>query len=87
MKLDRIVEVTWEDAYTRTGWEHEKFYKEHGHGDPVVVRSVGYLLARDENRTTIVQSGNVDGRHNVDGSITIPTGCIKKIRVLRKKGN
>lgn len=82
----KIVEVEWEDAMTRDGWANMDEYKVEPSERPALVRSVGYLITNDGDRVTLLQSANYDGRNVGSTSITIPAGCIRKMRTAKLPG-
>lgn len=72
-----IVEITWLDSHGVTStWE---FWEDVEELKPCRVKSVGYLIADKQGYKTIVQSINDT---QILGRLTIPVGCIKKIRRL-----
>ncbi len=49
-------------------------------------RSVGYLVRSDRRQLTVVQSlDGVRGENGVEGGISIPRCCVRKIRKVELK--
>ncbi len=69
--------LTWCDHYTTGGW---KIASEFEDQPSDINRSVGWLVAEDEQRLTIVQTV---GPEFVRDSLTIEKACLEKRRVLR----
>lgn len=77
----KIVIAEWDDAYSHGGW-HER-NREVDHVARCV--TVGILLYNDKEQVTISQNtSNTSG--NVGDTISIPKGCIKRIRYLKIEG-
>ena len=81
MKPSKIVEVTWWDTVTVDGWSQTYIQK------AAEVVSVGYLCERTDKGIMLVQSfcDHADTTEPYSASIFIPAGCIKRVRVIRKK--
>lgn len=73
-----LVEVVWVDAETGHGWEEED---ETEPMLPVVV-TAGFLLKQTEELVCIASSVSATKNHN--GRISIPTGMVKSLKVLKK---
>ena len=74
------VEVTWRDATSLNfGWQDAEDYIEESH--PVTITSVGYLIARTK-LSLILALNYSESDHKLTQAISIPTGCILKIRKL-----
>lgn len=76
-----ILEIEWDDTATSCGWKSDKFLERE---TPAPCRSVGYFIKQNKNCITIVKcvaDGDKDGLN----AQTIPNGCIKRIKRLRKK--
>jgi hypothetical protein len=73
-----VVEVEWRDAHSDGGWASRDEYEA---CTASVVRSVGYVLKRGREALTLVQSQDQSGE--VCDSITIPLGCVRRVRRLR----
>lgn len=74
-----MVEVIWNDASDLTsGWTNTI-----SDDEPALALSVGFLIRKTEEHIVIALDTDGDGHHN--GRSQIPTGMVKKIRVLRKK--
>lgn len=74
-----IVEVLWDDAYGRGGWDDLPTYLSMGVAH---CRTTGYLLKRDKTSVMIGLSQCEDG--NINSAIVIPIEWVRKIKVLRK---
>jgi len=73
-----LVEVWWVDASEMAhGWADEVPKPE-----AALVLSVGFLLSSDKDHVVIALDTDEQGMHNGRGQI--PTGMVKKIKVLRK---
>lgn len=78
MKGLKLVEVEWEDTLTRTGWEAQEVHENAG---TMSCKSVGYLLRRDKDSLSMAATiAPSDG--TALASITIPAGCIKRVRYV-----
>jgi hypothetical protein len=74
-----LVEVVWDDAVgLRDGWtaQHEKV-------EPYIALSVGFLIKDTGDHIIIAQDTDGDGSHN--GRTQIPSGMVRKMKILRKK--
>lgn len=71
-----LVLVDWLDSHIRAGWRDD-----HDEGQPAVCRSVGWLVAKDRRRITLVQSLANNGE--AADSITIPRAAVTRMRTLR----
>lgn len=82
-----MLEVEWVDSTVRGGWGTADDYRA-SKATPAVIRSVGYTLGRNAHALTLVQSRSADvGKEGEMGdavadSISIPLGCIKRVRRL-----
>jgi hypothetical protein len=81
-KHKRIVEVEWTDSCSQGGWGTTE---SHLSNHPSTCRTVGYLLARDKRRITVVQSQS-DTTLNVAEGMSIPAFAVKRIRYIGKTG-
>lgn len=82
LPLPDLLLITWEDAYDSDhSWESLSSWTSLGEK---IVKSVGYLVHRDENRLTIAQ--NVDTGPGdelvIADCMTIPVGMIREEVVL-----
>ena len=76
----KLVIIEWEDAYSHGGWHAHN--KDVDHVAQCV--AIGVLLYNDESQVTIAQSiSNTSG--NVADTMSIPRGCVKRIRYLKVK--
>lgn len=72
---NKRVEITWLDSHGITSsWE---YWDDLEDLKPCVIISIGYLLKDGKDYKTIAQSVSDS---QVLGRMTIPVGCIKKIR-------
>lgn len=79
VKKNQVVEITWMDSKGVTStWE---FIEDLEQLKPCRIVSVGYLLEDREGYKTLVQSMS---KGQVLGRLTIPTGCIKKVRKVEQ---
>ena len=76
--LDKLVEVTWADSSSRSGWDRAGVYADSA--QPLECRTAGYLFRRTEYEICIVQ--NVTEHGHVDMMMTIPFTCVRSIRNL-----
>jgi len=76
-KPPAIVEVLWEDIFTRPGWLGHKA-REDGSAE---CRTVGYLLSKDARYVRLSSSWSSDERAD---TTTIPIGVVRSITELRK---
>lgn len=68
--------LTWRDHYTTGGWKTADEYTQ----EPDINRTVGWLVAEDDERVTIVQTV---GTEFMRDSMTLEKSCLLKRRVLR----
>lgn len=73
------VEVEWEDAHSVNPWMHKDEMSHHL--QPVLCRSVGYLVASDKQGVKLVQTANAED--GVFSGLCIPRGMVKKVTKLR----
>lgn len=76
--LTKLIEVEWDDAAVKGKWCGMATYEE---CEPCRCRTVGYLLKADQRRVVIIQNQSRDG--DVSDSMTIPRGCVRKMRKLK----
>jgi hypothetical protein len=73
-----LVEVIWDDAAgLKDGWKAT-----HEMPDPYIALSVGFLLQDTGQHIIIAQDTDAEGSHN--GRTQIPSGMVKRIKVLKK---
>jgi hypothetical protein len=77
-KAMRPAEVEWVDSKAQGSWRDADEYRNE---QPAPCRSVGYVLTRDAKKIILLQSQSESG--GVSDSITIPIGCVTKVRYLR----
>ena len=83
---DRIVEVIWEDASSRHGWQSE----EQAQVNPWIVHSLGYVLEDDERHIRIMEAraeaSDSDNTARDHGCATsIPRSAVRKVTELARK--
>ncbi len=76
----RLVYIEWEDSYgCSPEWEHIKNCSP----EPMICRSVGWLIHDDEKSKVVVphlsQADHPNGELQGCGDMTIPTSAIRKI--------
>jgi hypothetical protein len=83
----KLVLIEWLDSHSAFEWEKlEELAKDCA---PIRCRSVGWLVSEKNGHKLLVP--HIAGENNPDygpygcGNITIPTGAITKITILRKK--
>lgn len=77
--LKELVEVEWVDSCTFGRWRPKA---EYAAAEPAHCRTAGYLLKADKQCVTIVQSMGRDMVEPISDSMTIPRGCVTRIRRL-----
>lgn len=78
-----IVEVIWEDSYSRLGWGNIQQAVDEALSHNLRCVSVGYLLEETKNRIVLVQSLALP---DLVGTLqVIPRSCIIDTRVLVEK--
>jgi len=80
MSQPRLVRIDWEDASSDQIWRSvNKLFR----AERLQVQSVGFVIRSDKKEMVLAQSlSEVD---NMAGTIAIPRGCIRKVRLLRSK--
>lgn len=77
--------VEWKDAFTTSGDGWQDRVKV---GGEYIVRTLGFFVSRDSGYLRVVQS--VGESEVFEGGVispfSIPTGCIREVEVLAKKG-
>lgn len=76
MKRGDVVQVKWEDAYSR---------KYEGDLEPYIVNSFGHLLHADEQYVRIAQSKLEGTEDHYTDTLTIPKPYVRAVRVIMKK--
>ena len=79
MKKNTLVKVNWVDTITQRGWQDRNSIE-----DELASRctSVGYVVADNKKVITIAGTVGSNDSHTLD-AITIPKGCITKIRRIK----
>ncbi len=78
MKENTLVKVDWIDSSTARGWNTRDKAKKPG---GFACTSVGFVI--QENKKDITVAGTVGDDGDCLDAITIPRGCIKKIRRIK----
>jgi hypothetical protein len=74
-----LVELVWHDAHAVTEtWTNIDEID----GDPVEVRSVGWLLAGAKPGHVVVAQSQILTHDEVDGVLAVPRGMVRRISVL-----
>lgn len=83
----KLVLVEWLDAHSGRGWQ--SIDQIEGAAEPLYCRSVGWLAADRPDCKVIVPhiSGEKNGQIHLSGcgDLAIPTKCITKLTVLKKR--
>lgn len=72
-----LVEVEWVDSCSQGRWGSLDNYDT----NPTKCRSSGYLRHKDKKSIQLIQTHNED--KSILDSITIPRGCVTKIRLFK----
>ena len=77
-----LLEVCWDDAYGTHGWEDlESVVKSELVDCPCI--TVGYFIGQTNKMVCLAQTRGLSEDHSdINGTITIPKGMIKKVRRL-----
>lgn len=81
-KLNSLVEVIWIDAFCREGWHEGPKNPRKWVATPYIVKSVGYYKGKDKTYISICQ-GRHEHDEQLDNSLFIPHGMIRKVRKLK----
>ena len=90
MKLKKydLIEIEWMDSIENTsGWHTEKSFKFDEHYSFLVQKTVGYLIKESKDAISTSKCRGMishEGGFDFNGLWTIPKGCIKKIRKLKR---
>lgn len=81
----KLVLIDWIDSHSGNGWQSLDDMK--GFAKALHCRSIGWLLVRNKDCTTVVphiydDSKNKNIKPNGCGELVIPNKCITKMRVL-----
>jgi len=81
--LTKVVEISWADANTTSGWDSASVYKSH---DVCACVTVGYLLKQTKDSVVVLgtQGLHNTGQQAMNQAIAIPLSWISKIKILRK---
>lgn len=73
-----LVEVTWIDAVSTMGWRLAPMT------EPTTCWTAGYLVAKNKKSVVVALcAATADAVFPFGDTITIPIGCVKKIRRLK----
>lgn len=73
----KIMRIDWLDSMNRAGWHEAEEHKNLLH------HSVGFVVEENKHRITITSCAQTNGE-SVRSAITIPKGCIVKMKVIGK---
>lgn len=73
-----IVELYWLDCCSRGGWL--TLQEMLNRSKPLPCRSVGYVVANDDERVVVAQTVNRIGQGT--DRLTVPKGCVQDMTVL-----
>ena len=77
-----LVKVVWLDSIQDiSGWVDEESYDFGLHEESMRMETIGYCIKSTDNAIFVAQS---IGNDKVASVISIPSGCIKSITVLRR---
>ena len=76
----KLVEVDWVDSASRGRWDSLANYKKEV---TAYCRSAGYLIANTKRHIIVLQTQGANTINDALDAITIPKGCILKIRKLK----
>jgi hypothetical protein len=76
-KVGSIVLIEWEDAYSGSSWRHKDDIKH----EALIVETVGYVHMHDKEGIYVIQTLAKSG--DTSGRFFIPSGMIRKIKVLK----
>ncbi len=80
MKENTLVRVDWEDANSQCGWNSRKRMQEVDLG--YACTSVGFVIR--ETKKNLAIAGTIGENGSCTDPISIPKGCIKKIRRIKE---
>lgn len=75
-----LVLVEWVDSTVDGGWNDVSGYMER---ECLTMQSVGWMTVKDARRVQVVQSHSWSQNDKCSDAITIPRGCVKRIRKLK----
>ncbi|HMH83656.1 MAG TPA: hypothetical protein VK531_12355 [Gemmatimonadales bacterium] len=81
----KLVEVAWYDTHTGSGsWDAIATHAHHELDNPFLCHSVGWLIGRSYGRAghVVLLQSHTERGTGVD-TVTIPAGCIKRVRRLK----
>lgn len=84
MKKEKLYCIHWCDTFGQLRWRDEAEIKKMAVENPEYIQTVGYFIGKFGDYTCIAASKNTHPEMCDWGGITfIPTGTIKKIKLLR----
>jgi hypothetical protein len=75
-----LVEVDWVDSASRGRWDSLENYKRE---QTAHCRSAGYMIVKNTKCVILLQTQGCNTVHDALDAITIPRGCIQRIRRLK----
>jgi hypothetical protein len=75
-----LVEVDWRDSASRGRWDTLDNYKKEV---PALCRSAGYMIVKNTRVVILLQTQSINTLNDALDAITIPRGCITRIRKLK----
>jgi hypothetical protein len=78
--VSTLVEVDWVDSASRGRWDSLENYRNEV---TAKCRSAGYLITKNKRVVILLQTQSVNTMNDALDSITIPRGCITRIRHLK----
>jgi len=80
MPKHRLLRVEWEDSASRGKWHRTT---EIGRRATLQCESVGYVVRSDKHEIVLAQS--ICENEDINDTMAIPRGCIRKVRRLQGK--
>lgn len=78
LKKGQLIEVEWEDAFGTPKWQESD-----DQITSLLVRSVGYVVKVQKNGLAMCGGFQVDNPGSFNSLGFIPTGMLRKVRVIR----
>lgn len=83
MKKIKLVNVTWEDIHTESGWVDDDVIDSYDKTPPAICVSIGLLIFDEESHIVLAGSFEPSAKKNKWGDVSyIPRSVIKKIRII-----
>ena len=80
IKLGAPIKVVWADAFCRQGWWPSPSSK--WDSSELRVETLGFYMGRDKKHIAISQGRQLNGDRDIDNSLFIPLGMVRKITRL-----